>query len=342
MYSIINQLPKVEQHIHLVGSIRPETLLWVADNSGLDNQWDSIKEVEEFFQYKDFMHFLNVFSTCITYVTKESMFERLVYETLEDQASQNVLHTELIFAAPQRVRRADMDFGLMMKYLNKGIARAEKDYGVTCCTRIDLIRDYGDYCSNTIDWIEEHPDGVVGIELGGYETDFPPAAYKDSYDRAKEMGLRLVAHAGEAAGPESIKDAVNILGVERIGHGLNARDSPETMELLKKKGVTVETCPISNVRTGVLDDVSKHPVRDFFDAGLSISVNSDDPTMFGTDMNNEYMTLQKVHGFKVPELYKISVNSLKTSFLPEERIKEHLLGFQQRYKELCDANHLQC
>lgn len=334
MYSIINQLPKVEHHIHLVGSIRPETLLWVADNSGLDNQWDSIEEVEAFFQYKDFMHFLNVFSTCITYVTKESMFERLVYETLEDQASQNVLHTELIFAAPQRVRRANMDFGLMMKHLNRGVARAEKDYGVTCCTRIDLIRDYGEYTANTIDWIEEHPEGVVGIELGGYETDFPPAQFKDSYDRARDMGLRLVAHAGEAAGSESIMDAVNVLGVERIGHGLNARGSAETIELLKKKGVTVETCPISNVRTGVLDDVSKHPVREFFDAGVSISVNSDDPTMFGTDMNNEYLTLHETHGFTISELYKISINSLKTSFLPEEKIQGHLEEFHKRYEKL--------
>lgn len=334
MYSIINQLPKVEHHIHLVGSIRPETLLWVADNSGLDTKWDSVDEVKEFFQYKDFMHFLNVFSTCITYVTKESMFERLAYETMEDQASQNVLHTELIFAAPQRVRRADMDFGLMMKYLNKGIAKAEKDFGVTCCTRIDLIRDYGDYTSNTIDWIEENPEGVVGIELGGYETDFPPADFMKSYDRAREMGLRLVAHAGEAAGPESIKDAVNILGVERIGHGLNARQSPETIELLKRKEVTVETCPISNVRTGVLDDVSKHPVREFFEAGVSISVNSDDPTMFGTDMNNEYMTIHEVHGFTLEELYEISVNSLKTSFLPKERIEKHLKEFQRRYEKI--------
>lgn len=335
MYSIINQLPKAEHHIHLVGSIRPETLLWVADESGLDNQWESIDGVREFFKFRDFPHFLKVFGTCMSYITKESMFERIAYETLEDQASQNVLHTEIIFSAPQRMKNADMDFGLMMHALNKGITRAKSEFGLTCSTRIDLIRDYGaDYQMTILDQVQEHPDGIVGIEIGGSEHDYPPAQFKAVYDRAREMGLRLVAHAGEAAGPESIIDAVNILGAERIGHGFNAKDSPEAFELLKRKGVTVETCPISNVKTGVCGNITDHPVRTFYDSGVSISVNSDDPTMFGTDMNNEYMSLHKVHGFTVAELYDISVNSLKTSFLPEEKIEKHLKDFQKRYEKI--------
>ena len=335
MYSVINQLPKVEHHIHLMGSIRPETLMWVADNSGLDNQWNSVEEISEFFEFRDFPHFLKVFGTCVSYVTKESMFERIAYETLEDQASQNVLHSEIIFSAPQRVKRAGMDFGLMMKAYNKGISRAEKDFNITCSTRIDLIRDYGpDYCDTELGWIDDYPDGIIAVELGGGEHDWPPAQFKEVYEKAREMGLRLVAHAGEAAGPESVIDAVNILGVERIGHGYTAKDSVEAINLLKKKGVTVETCPISNVRTGVCNEIGNHPVRKYFDSGVSISVNSDDPTMFGTDMNNEYMTLHNVHGFTVAELYDISVNSLKTSFLPEDRIEKHLKDFQKRYEKI--------
>ncbi len=335
MYSIINELPKVEHHIHLEGSIRPATLLWVAENSGFDNRWNSVEEVREFFEFKDFPHFLNVFGTCIGYLTKESMYERIAYETLEDQASQNVLHSEIIFSATSRVKRAGLDFGLIMAAYNKGIRRAEKNFGITCSTRIDLIRDYGpEYSLEELGWIEEHPDGIVGIELGGGEHDYPPAQFKEAYDKAREMGLRLVAHAGEAAGPESMIDAVNILGVERIGHGFTAKDSVEAIELLKRKGVTVETCPVSNVRTGVCKDIKDHPVRQYFDSGVSISVNSDDPTMFWTDMNNEYMTLHEVHGFTIPELYEISVNSLKTSFLPEEKKQEHLEDFQKRYEKL--------
>ena len=213
MYSVINKLPKVEQHIHLLGSIRPETLMWVADNSGLENRWDSVDEVKEFFKFRDFPHFLDVFTTCITYVTKESMFERLAYETFEDQASQNVLHSEIIFSAPQRVKRANMDFGLIMKAYNRGIRRAERDFNVTCSTRIDLIRARA------------------------------PAQFKAVYEKARGMGLRLAARAGEAAGPESVIDAVNVLGVERIGHGFTAKDSPKALELLKKRGITVETSP---------------------------------------------------------------------------------------------------
>ncbi len=337
MYSIINSLPKAEHHIHLVGSIRPETLLWVADESGLDSQWDSVDDVREFFKFSDFPHFLKVFGTCMAYITKESMFERIAYETLEDQASQNVLHSEIIFSAPQRMKTAGMDFALMMDALNRGIDRAQREFAVTCSTRVDLIRDYGpDYQMEVLDQILEHPEGIVGIEIGGSEYDYPPAQFKAVYDRARGMGLRLVAHAGEALGWESVVDAIECLGVERIGHGLTAQNSPEAVKLLKEKGVTVETCPVSNVRTGVCKDIKSHPVRQYYDQGISISVNSDDPTMFGTDMNNEYMTLHEVHGFTVAELFDISLNSVRTSFLSEEKKREQLVEFRGRYEKISE------
>lgn len=337
MYSIINSLPKAEHHIHLVGSIRPETLLWVADESDLDSQWNSVDEVNDFFKFSDFPHFLKVFGTCMTYITKESMFERIAYETLEDQAGQNVLHSEIIFSAPQRMKNADMDFALMMDALNRGIDRAQREFRVTCSTRVDLIRDYGpDYQMEILDQIREHPEGVVGIEIGGSEHAYPPAQFKAVYDRARGMGLRLAAHAGEALGWESVVDAIEYLGVERIGHGLTAQHSPKAMRLLKEKEVTVETCPVSNVRTGVCKDIKSHPVRQYYDQGISISVNSDDPTMFGTDMNKEYMVLHEVHGFTVAELFDISLNSIRTSFLPKAKKMEQLAEFKVRYEKISD------
>jgi len=335
MYSIINSLPKAEHHIHLVGSIRPETLLGVADESGLGSQWDSVDEVRDFFSFNDFPHFLKVFGTCMAYITKESMFERIAYETLEDQASQNVLHSEIIFSAPQRMKNADMDFALMMDALNRGIGKAQREFGVTCSTRVDLIRDYGPYYQmEVLDQIQEHPEGVVGIEIGGSEHAYPPAQFKPVFDRARRMGLRLVAHAGEALGWESVVDAVECLGVERIGHGLTAQHSPDAIALLKEKGVTIETCPVSNVRTGVCNDIKDHPVRKYYDQGVSISVNSDDPTMFGTDMNNEYMTLHEAHGFTIAELFDISLNSIRTSFLHEEKKRIQLAEFWDRYEKI--------
>jgi adenosine deaminase len=337
MYSIINSLPKAEHHIHLVGSIRPETLLWVADESGLGSQWDSVEEVRAFFKFNDFPHFLKVFGTCMAYITKESMFERIAYETLEDQASQNVLHSEIIFSAPQRMKNADMSFALMMDALNKGVEKAQREYGVTCSTRVDLIRDYGpDYQMEVLDEIQEHPKGVVGIEIGGGEHAYPPAQFKPVYERARGMGMRLVAHAGEALGWESVVDAVEYLGVERIGHGLTAQQNPDAVALLKERGVTLETCPVSNIRTGVCKDIKDHPVRKYYDQGVSISVNSDDPTMFGTDMNNEYMTLHEAHSFTVAELFDISLNSIRTSFLPEKKKVEQLTEFQSRYDKIVE------
>ena len=315
---LIRALPKAEQHIHIVGATRPETLLWLMEESGRDAPFENLEEVERFFQYSDFDHFISVYSTVSKFIVDEGQFERITYEMLEDDARCNVRYVEASFSAPDHVRQG-LDYGLMLDAINRGIRRAREDFGIECNLRIDLVRNYGpDYGMEVLDWIEGKGDNIVAVDIGGSERGFPPEPYKPVYSRAREMGLRLVAHAGEAAGPESIWGAVKQLDVERIGHGTSAIKDPDLMTYLRDNSVTVETCPVSNVRTNAVPSVREHPVRAFYDSGIRVTVNSDDPSMFGTDMNNEYVQLHGQLGFTVPELFQISLNAVDSAFILDE------------------------
>jgi adenosine deaminase len=313
----IKALPKAEQHIHLVGSTQPETLLWLAEQGGLDVPFETVDEVRGFFSYTDFDHFIRVYSTVVDCITEETQFERIAYEMLEAGHRCNVRDIEASFSAPDHVLKG-LDYGGMLDAINRGLRKGRKDFGVDCRLRIDLVRNYGpDYGMEVLDWIEAEGENIVAIDIGGSEKGYPPEPYEPVYKRAREMGLRLVAHAGEAAGLDSVWGAVRGLGVERIGHGTVAAEDPELLRFIAGRSVTIEACPVSNVRTGAVASVAQHPIREFIDNGIRVTVNSDDPPMFGTDMNNEYIQLHQQLGFSVPELFQLSLNAVDSAFLPE-------------------------
>jgi adenosine deaminase len=331
---IIKALPKAEQHIHIVGSTRPDTLLWLIEEGDLDAPYRTLEEVEAFFRYTDFDHFIRVYSSVVDCITDEAQFERIAYEMLEDGARCNVQDVEASFSAPDHVRLG-LDYGEMLDAINRGIRRAREDFDLDCRLRIDLVRNYGpDYGMQVLDWIEGKGVNIVAIDIGGSEAGYPPELFKEVYRRARDMGLRLVAHAGEAAGPESVWGAVRDLGVERIGHGLSALGDPMLMGFLAERGVTVEACPVSNVRTQAVPSVAEHPLREFIGSGIRVTVNSDDPSMFGTDMNNEYIQLHNHLGFTVPELFQLSLNAIESGFIPEERKRRLRESFIGEYREL--------
>lgn len=330
---LIKALPKAEQHVHIVGSTRPETLLWLIEEGNVDMPFKTVDDVRRFFQYRDFPHFISVYSTVVDCITREDQFERLTYEMLERDAQCNVRYVEASFSAPDHVIRG-LDYNRMLDAINRGIQRANDDFDVECNLRIDVVRNYGAKAAKQVlDWIENKNDNVVAIDLGGGEEQFPPKPFASIFRGAKEMGLHLVAHAGEAAGAESVWDAVKYLRVERVGHGVAAARDSELLSYLAKHDIAIEACPVSNVRTGVISSLEKHPIRTFMQYGIKVSVNSDDPSMFDTDMNNEYLQLYwKLH-FTIPELFQFTLNAVDSSFVSEEervRMHESLVEEYQR------------
>jgi adenosine deaminase len=338
--SLIRKLPKVEQHIHIVGSTRPQTLLWLAEQGDIERSFKTPGDANRFFKYHDFPHFISVYSTVVDCITKESQFERITYEMLECDASCNVRYVEASFSAPDHVLKG-LDYSWMIDAINRGISRARLDFGIECNLRIDLVRNYGPKTGmEVLDWIESKNDNIVSVDIGGSEERFPPKPFAPVYRRAKTMGLHLVAHAGEAAGPQSVWEAIRELHVEHVGHGLAASTDPGLMDCLRKRGVTVEMCPVSNVKTRVVASLRRHPVRTFFEGGLRVTVNTDDPSMFGTDMNNEYLQLYRQLNFTVPELFRLSLYGVDCSFLPEETRIKMRESFIKEYNRLAGEESL--
>ncbi len=277
------------------------------------------EDVKSLFHYRDFSHFIECYFTVTHSISREKQFERIVYEMLEDEAKQNVRYVEASFSAPHHVRLG-LDYSEMLKAINRGIEKARLDFSVDCSLKIDLVRDYGpEAAMKQLDLMSTCRERVVAVDIGGREYSRPAKSFARVYRRAKEMGFHLTAHAGEACGPESIWEAVRYLGLERIGHGVSAGEDPALIRYLLEKHISLEMCPVSNIRTKVISNIKDHPIRPFFDKGLDLTVNSDDPTMFGTNMNNEYCTLHDELGFTPQELFRLSLNAISSSFLSHDR-----------------------
>ncbi len=333
----IRKLPKLEQHIHIVGSTKPETLLSIIDDNGVEMPFKNLDDVKKFFVYGDFNHFLTVYSTVNDCITEPKYYERITYEMLESEVACNVKHVEAIFSANDHVRRG-LDYGEMLDAINKGISRAKRKWGITCSIRVDLVRNYGpDVAVKELGWIKKKGDNVVAIDLGGSENGFPPEPYEKIYRKARELGLHLVAHAGEDAGPESIWGAIKTLNVERIGHGVAAIRDPNLIKELRQRRITIEACPTSNLRIGAVKSIKEHPIRSFINSCIPVTLNSDDPPMFNTDINNEYLQLHKEQGFTLDELMRISIDAVETSFLPDKKKVELRVDFLEEYRNLKNA-----
>ena len=324
---IVN-MPKAEIHLHLEGAIPIETLYEFASRAGTSSGVESIEDLRARLAYTDFHHFIETWTWKNTFIESYADFEVMAYEVLRSLSAENIRYVEAHYSPGdyymQRLKTAGITESVLA-----GVERAHADFGIRCGLIIDLVRDHGPEVG-MIRLNEATPylgKGVIGVGIGGSEQEFPPGAYADVYRAARDRGFHLTAHAGEAAGPESIVGAVMELGVERIGHGVRASEDPEVVALLRAREIPLEMCIISNVRTGVIKSVAEHPVRDYFDGGLLITVNSDDPVMFNTTLTDEYLALAGELGFSHDEIKQIVLNGVRASFLPSEDRRQMLAEF---------------
>jgi len=330
----IRALPKVELHVHILGSIQPKTLLQIIRDEGYDTPYSTVDDIIKRFQYTDFSHFIEVYMEITGYISEENHFEHITYDMLEKCAECNTKYVEASFS-PRDHLQHNMDFSKMVGAINRGIDRARKSKGIDANIRIDLVRSSTqDEAMEVLDLIEKNPKNIVSIDIGGHEARWPPKPFAEAYQRARKMGLHLVAHAGEAAGPQSIWDAIEYLKVERIGHGVSAREDPKLIEYLKEKQIGIEMNPVSNLRTGAVDSIKDHPIREFYDRGLLVTVSSDDPSLFHTDMNNEFIQLNRHLGFDLSELFDISMIGLDLSFVDSTRKSELKETLQREYESI--------
>jgi aminodeoxyfutalosine deaminase len=319
--SFISSLPKAELHLHLEGSVDPATLLELRQRHGRQS---SLAEIEQIYQYKDFPGFLMAFKAVTDDLLTAEDYEVITYRLMEKLKSEKVLHAEVYVSVGVCLWR-QLDFAAIFEGLERGRERGEKDFGVSLLWIFDAVRHFGaDKAQPVAEFAVRYRDrNVVGFGIGGDELRAAPELFRDVYAYAADHGLRLTAHAGENAGPGSIWGALNIRA-ERIGHGLSAAQDPELVEELSRRQVPIEICLTSNLRTGCCASVSDHPVRRYFDQGLMVTLNTDDPAMFSTTLNQEFQLAQNAFGFTDEHLRELARNSFEASFLPAGKKLEFL------------------
>jgi aminodeoxyfutalosine deaminase len=317
----IQSLPKAELHLHLEGSIDPATLLELRQ---LHGKAGTLAEVEELYQHQDFAGFLSSFKNITADLQTASDYELITHRLMHRLKEENVLHAEAYVSVGVNLCRKQ-DFDTIFEGMERGRERGEREFGVSLLWIFDAVRQFGAAEAQRVAEIAVRlkSTSVVGFGIGGDEPKAGPELFRDVYSFAAGHGMRLTAHAGESAGPDSIWGALN-LHAERIGHGLTAAQDPELVEELSTRQVPVEICLTSNLRTGCCKSLAEHPVRNYFDQGVMITLNTDDPAIFGTSLNREYQIAQDTFAFTDEHLRELARNSFEASFLPAEKKLEFL------------------
>jgi adenosine deaminase len=313
------RLPKVELHVHLEGAMRPAVLLELARRNGIELPAQDETGLKRWFRFTDFDHFVQVYLACSRALHRPEDFQLLVLDLLAEQAYQNVLYTEAHFTISTHLANG-ANGDEVLAALAEAIAEGERRYGVTLRLIPDIVRNVGvEPADRTLDWaLAGQRRGVVAaLGLSGTESRFPNEPFREHFAAAEREGLHRVAHAGEHAGPESIRSVLAVCGAERIGHGVRAVEDPTLVAELRERQVPLEVCPTSNLCLGVAPDLASHPFDRLYREGLALSVNSDDPAFFNTNLTLEYLRLHQTFGYSASEIAGLSLAALRQAFLSD-------------------------
>jgi len=312
--SWLTALPKAELHLHLEGAI-PLPALWeLMQKYGGDPLVASPEALRQRLTYPDFPAFIDAWIWKNGFLRAYEDFTAIAEAAARDLAQQNIVYAEMFFS-PSRFTAQGLTPQGLAQAIRRGFDRvAETEVWLIA----DLVRDDGpDQAARTLRQVQEVQDcGVIGIGIGGSEHHCPPEPFADVYDQARAFGFRTSAHAGEAAGAESVRGALDALAVDRIGHATRAEEDPALIDRLGLSGVPLELCPLSNLATGVISDIAEHPVRRYWDRGLAITINTDDPGMFHNSMVDEFAALHETFGFTPAEIRTLVLNAVRAAWRP--------------------------
>ena len=341
--SKLRQLPKAELHCHLDGSVRPSTLLELGREARVQMPKHTPEELAEFMRVDDartLEDYLRRFDVTVSVMQTEEALERIAYELAEDAAEDGVRYIEIRNAPILNVVHG-LTVVQAIEAPLRGLRRAEKVVGIigrfiVCALRHFAPEDSLEMAQLAVEFKNE---GVVAFDLAGGEKGNPAARHVAAFRYAREHDLAVTVHAGEGDGPESVREAVHVCGANRIGHGTRLIEDAELTQYVNDRRIALEVCLTSNVQTRVADSYEAHPLREYFDRGLNVTLNTDNRLMSGTTLTDEYVHAAEHLGFTVDELAGIALNGFESAFLPwEERLMlieeasdkiEELIGFDE-------------
>lgn len=318
----LRALPKVDLHRHLEGTIRLSTIIDVYREAGEALPADSPEELAPVAQVLKPMtsleEVLSFFSIAQGALRSYEAIERIAYEAVEDLATDNVRLAELRFSPDFMCRPAGLDWDGAMEAVRAGVDRARSQHDVAVGLIAIVSRSYGlESAARTVEFALRHREHLVGFDLADDEAAWPAREFVDVLAPLPETGLPLTAHYGESGGPEYPKEAIELLGVRRLGHGVSVAWSPEVTRLAIERDVILEMCPTSNARTGAVPSIEEHPAGKLLHAGARVTINTDDPGLFGIDLTHELDVARRNLGFDEAELRAVTENAIAGSFLPD-------------------------
>jgi adenosine deaminase len=324
MEEFIRRLPKAELHVHIEGTLEPQMMFDLAERNGYDLPFSDVASVAEAYRFRNLQSFLDIYYQGATVLQTPQDFFDLITAYLDRAAGDGVRHAEIFFD-PQSHTERGVGFEVFMEGLRSGIADAESRHGISADLILCFLRHLGGEAAlGTIREAEPHLDGVIAVGLDSSEVGNPPEPFADAYSYGRDLGLRAVAHAGEEGPPEYVTAALDVLGVDRIDHGVRSLEDPGLVERLRRDRIPLTVCPLSNVALRVVDRVVDHPLPDMMEADLMVSVNSDDPAYFGGYVGENYFALADDLGFGEQRLAMLAANSIESSFLDDDRKKQLL------------------
>ncbi|HET9260832.1 MAG TPA: adenosine deaminase [Acidimicrobiia bacterium] len=324
MEEFIRRLPKAELHLHIEGTLEPQLMFDIAARNHLDLPFLDVDSVAAAYRFRNLQSFLDIYYQGAAVLQTPTDFYDLMADYLHRAVTDGVRRAEIFFD-PQTHTERGIGFDVFMEGFRAAIEEAGSSHGISADLILCFLRHLGgEEAVATMRLAEPHLEGIIAVGLDSTEVGYPPELYVEAFDMARELGLRAVAHGGEEGPPGYVTGALDVLGVERVDHGIRSLESPELVERLLRDQVPLTVCPLSNVALRVVDRVADHPLPQMMELGLLVSVNSDDPAYFGGYVGENYSVLVDDLGFGEQRLAMLAANSIESSFLDREE-KDRLL-----------------
>ena len=320
----IRKMPKMELHVHIEGTLEPELMMKLAAKNRIEFPFRSAADIRRAYNFNDLQSFLDIYYQGLAVLSTEDDFYHLTRAYLQKASEQNVRHAEIFFDHQAHTVR-----GIEFETVVKGIHRAMKDAELQLNLSSKMIMCILRHLSvaealETLEKANDFKDEIAAIGLDSSELGHPPEKFVEVFSRARQWGFKTVAHAGEEGPPDYIWQALKILHVERIDHGIRCLEDARLVEYLVKKQVPLTVCPMSNVKLKIFDHMQQHNVKEMMASGLCVTVNSDDPAYFGGYIAENFLSLQQAHGLTIDDISRLSRNAIKASFLNSIEKKKHL------------------
>ncbi len=324
MKEFIKRIPKAELHLHIEGTLEPELMFKLAKRNQVDLSFSSIEEVRDAYKFSNLQSFLNIYYNGANVLLHTEDFFDLTWAYLEKVNVENVKHVEIFFD-PQTHTGRGVPISDVIEGIHSALEKAKYKFGMTSYLIMCFLRDLSE--EEAIKTFEEalpFRSWIEGVGLDSAEVGFPPKKFERVFAKATEEGFRKVAHAGEEGPPEYIWQALDSLGVSRIDHGVRCMEDAKLVERLVKERIPLTVCPLSNIKLGVFEKMKDHNIKEMFDSGLCVTINSDDPAYFGGYINDNFLTIQKSLNLSFKDVSQIAKNSFSACFLPQDLIDNHL------------------